>query len=759
METSTASAAAAESLRLKGNDAFSTKDWERATDLYHQSLACDPASPNAAKVYSNLAATFCKVGRYEEAAKAAERCTSVDPEWAKGWWRRGTVANLQKDYTAAIGFYRNAYMLEKTNKQFVRDMSECAKKMGGKIKAGRDGWVFLEGRPKTDSGVIDAKKFDPGRVVWNRIFPNGFTLEARDNYIADQMDKMSPSSEQYIASGLIQWYMGMTNSMFRFIYQLQSSSSECKEIATRIDMIRQMTGGLIGESPTHAYEAVSWAQLGGVCETWTINDLAGAFVHLGGQYIVLEFDKPEGDQRDRWIPIPPALHFIPTHHQQVAINNAIHSDCMPCIDRMSRPIIVSEAVSTAIYNNYKFLQQPMPGFIKIGTPKKVIKFCKLQLREGVSWDEPGGILNFISIMCRGGLLFAIETRIVGMLKQYYDFLKWIREFIDLADSTWHVRRDEAYDEKGSCFRSSFQINILCMEFMAYNQLRGPLSTDPGGPYPLVDYLLLLKKARDELLVIKTDVGHPYQTMNTKVAFLRKPTSKIYSSLASCLKTNAPYMSQGQFHDLLRMTGHPEAGNNLSPNGIIAEFYRKAAEAELPDDDYTPIYWWGFASNMCEADESDGFSLKQLRFAVKKALDAQRERAADIFGPDKNSGGSYENIARIVVAFYQEADDDFILPKASIIAGDGDSSYLEIDGEIICKDFDRFTEEEQRRHEEIIGKNEKSRVDRLHGEAEDEGIPSLSVLCIRSLHKQDMPYARGESDASSIILKAMQADNL
>mmetsp|Transcript_7281 Transcript_7281/g.14423 ORF Transcript_7281/g.14423 Transcript_7281/m.14423 type:complete len:93 (+) Transcript_7281:538-816(+) len=90
-------------------------------------------------------------------------------------------------------------------------------------------------------------------------------------------------------------------------------------------------------------------------------------------------------------------------------------------------------------------------------------------------------------------------------------------------------------------------------------------------------------ATDELLQVKTDVGSPYQAMDAKVAFLRKPTAEIYSSLASCVKINAPYLSQEHFHYLLRMTGHPEGSNKLSPNGVIAEFYRKAAEA-LPDDD-------------------------------------------------------------------------------------------------------------------------------------------------------------------------------
>jgi hypothetical protein len=40
----------AETLRLQGNDAFATKDWERALKLYRSSVA----HAESAKAYSNL---------------------------------------------------------------------------------------------------------------------------------------------------------------------------------------------------------------------------------------------------------------------------------------------------------------------------------------------------------------------------------------------------------------------------------------------------------------------------------------------------------------------------------------------------------------------------------------------------------------------------------------------------------------------------------------------------------------------------------
>ena len=49
-----------------------------------------------AKVYSNLAASLCKLGKYDDAYDAAQLGTKVDDTWAKGHWRLGSVSELSK---------------------------------------------------------------------------------------------------------------------------------------------------------------------------------------------------------------------------------------------------------------------------------------------------------------------------------------------------------------------------------------------------------------------------------------------------------------------------------------------------------------------------------------------------------------------------------------------------------------------------------------------------------------------------------------
>ena len=71
----------AEALRSAGNDAFGTKDWQRALDLYLRSAEYDATS---AKTFSNIAAVCCKLGEYQSARDYSGKAILLDPKWAKG---------------------------------------------------------------------------------------------------------------------------------------------------------------------------------------------------------------------------------------------------------------------------------------------------------------------------------------------------------------------------------------------------------------------------------------------------------------------------------------------------------------------------------------------------------------------------------------------------------------------------------------------------------------------------------------------------
>jgi tetratricopeptide (TPR) repeat protein len=202
--SSSAAAEAAERLRLEGNDAFGTKDWERAVELYQQSVQ----NAENEKTYSNLAATLCKLGRYEEAAIAAERATVASATWAKGWWRRGVVAELRKLFFDALKFFTMATDLEPNEQTFKRALQ--AVKMRLKAEEGPNGAFVVES--------VSARANDnssPGLVAWMRareLTGNGSDFMMLSKY-ATRQDTNNPTSEQWLVFGLNGYVWGLKTSM------------------------------------------------------------------------------------------------------------------------------------------------------------------------------------------------------------------------------------------------------------------------------------------------------------------------------------------------------------------------------------------------------------------------------------------------------------------------------------------------------------------------------------------------------------------
>jgi tetratricopeptide (TPR) repeat protein len=111
---------------------------------------------------SNLAATLCKLSQFEEAALAAERATASSPTWAKAWWRRGVVAELQKFFLEAHQYYGIAVELEPKEKTFHKALSNIEKRLG---KKGTDNGVpIIE-----CANQMSPEDIDRSSVAWGRI--------------------------------------------------------------------------------------------------------------------------------------------------------------------------------------------------------------------------------------------------------------------------------------------------------------------------------------------------------------------------------------------------------------------------------------------------------------------------------------------------------------------------------------------------------------------------------------------------------------
>lgn len=77
-----------EQLKALGNTAFQAKKYATAVTYYSNALAYDP---NNAVLFSNRAAAHLGQKNFALAAKDADRCISIDPSWAKGYFRKAQI--------------------------------------------------------------------------------------------------------------------------------------------------------------------------------------------------------------------------------------------------------------------------------------------------------------------------------------------------------------------------------------------------------------------------------------------------------------------------------------------------------------------------------------------------------------------------------------------------------------------------------------------------------------------------------------------
>eukprot|EP00756_Hemistasia_phaeocysticola_P007321 Hpha_TRINITY_DN14213_c0_g1::TRINITY_DN14213_c0_g1_i2::g.22455::m.22455 len=77
----------AQSMRLRGNDAFRAARYEQALQLYTQAIELD-TKDSAPEIYSNRSAAHNKLGLKEEALKDAQKCIDLCPNFPKGFSRK-----------------------------------------------------------------------------------------------------------------------------------------------------------------------------------------------------------------------------------------------------------------------------------------------------------------------------------------------------------------------------------------------------------------------------------------------------------------------------------------------------------------------------------------------------------------------------------------------------------------------------------------------------------------------------------------------
>lgn len=89
--------------RDAGNKAFKAGDWGKAIESYTKALKLNDKD---ATIYSNRSAAYLKKGENENALSDAEKSIQLQPDYNKGYSRKGAALHAMKNYDEAIETYR-----------------------------------------------------------------------------------------------------------------------------------------------------------------------------------------------------------------------------------------------------------------------------------------------------------------------------------------------------------------------------------------------------------------------------------------------------------------------------------------------------------------------------------------------------------------------------------------------------------------------------------------------------------------------------
>ncbi|KKQ74494.1 MAG: TPR Domain containing protein [Berkelbacteria bacterium GW2011_GWB1_38_5] len=111
-------------LIAQADDAFESKEYEKAEDLYVKAATQDPDNP---KIYSRLGVIFLEQGNYYDAKDAFFQAVKLEPDLASRHINLGIALTGLKDYFKAQQSFKKALSLDPKNKKYQKLLEKVEK--------------------------------------------------------------------------------------------------------------------------------------------------------------------------------------------------------------------------------------------------------------------------------------------------------------------------------------------------------------------------------------------------------------------------------------------------------------------------------------------------------------------------------------------------------------------------------------------------------------------------------------------------------
>lgn len=102
----------AEELKNLGNKSLQSGNVEEAINLYTEAIGLDPENHI---LWSNRSAAYCKNSQYEKALEDAEKIIQINPNWSRGYSRKGAALHGLERLDEAIESYKKGLELDPNN--------------------------------------------------------------------------------------------------------------------------------------------------------------------------------------------------------------------------------------------------------------------------------------------------------------------------------------------------------------------------------------------------------------------------------------------------------------------------------------------------------------------------------------------------------------------------------------------------------------------------------------------------------------------
>jgi stress-induced-phosphoprotein 1 len=118
----------AEAIKAKGNEFFKTGKYAEAIAKYKEATAIDPNVPS---YWSNMAACYEKLGKFEEMADASRSCIKADKNFVKGYFRLAVAYKQLDDLTNCIKTLESGLAIQASNSDLRRMKKEVTELQRG----------------------------------------------------------------------------------------------------------------------------------------------------------------------------------------------------------------------------------------------------------------------------------------------------------------------------------------------------------------------------------------------------------------------------------------------------------------------------------------------------------------------------------------------------------------------------------------------------------------------------------------------------